>query len=77
MIKRSFIFLFLPFAYGQGIECVHFVKGISGGTGISYQVAEEKCEKMHGSLPFFTSSAELEKYLQVLVYRKISFLRKF
>ena len=65
MIKRSFIFLFLPFVNGQGIECVHFVKGISGGTGISYQVAAEKCKKMDGSLPFFSSSAELEKYLEV------------
>jgi hypothetical protein len=67
MIQRSFIFLFLPFLKGQGIECVNFVKGISAGTGISYQVAAEKCKKMHGSLPFFSSIAELEKYLEVSV----------
>ena len=46
---------------------MNFVKGISAGTGISYQVAAEKCEKMHGSLPFFSSIAELEKYLEVSV----------
>ena len=63
-MERLFIFLFLPVIKAQGIECVHFVKTISNGVGISYASAADSCATRQGTLPFFSSNEELEKYLQ-------------